>query len=92
MEIGYYCITADNLTGEIPQGAIIQQSGIAITIQIAESEKEAVRMMQHSIRSCYELSDDELKGIVDEMNGVVTIMDESGHIVNHFWNFRSHRV
>ncbi len=81
-----YCVTCQCLTpiGGLPE--ITLATGIYTEIVHADSEQQAHRIVMERIAERYRDYAAAIK------SGSVGVLDEDGHIVNYFWNFRSHCI
>lgn len=86
-----YSVTAHCLTPINSDQDITISAGTASLLIKADSEQDAIGHAMKAIAAAYE-EDKELSAIISDKAGTVCIMDDNGHIVNHFWNFRSHRI
>ena len=81
-----YCVTCQALTPIGALSEITQATGIHTEIIRADSQQDAERISKEGLAARFY----QYSARINESS--VGILDADGHIVNYFWNFRSHRI
>ena len=82
-----YCVTCYCLTPLGNLSEVTQATGIHSDIIRADSEQDAVRIVKEGLKARFREG-----ARVDVRENALGVLDENGHIINYFWNFRVHRV
>lgn len=86
-----YSITSQTLT---PIGDISKLDatyGIFHVLVQAPSERKAIEKAVEAIVDSYK-DDEDVEAIASYTTPCVSVLDEEGHIVNHYWGFKGHEI
>jgi hypothetical protein len=86
-----YSITAQSLTPIGDLSKLNATCGVFHQLVRAASERSAIETAMETIAGYYTDSN-EGKAICNYDVHTVTVMDESAHIINHYWGFKGHEV
>lgn len=86
-----FSVTAQTLTPIGKMAELNATYGVYSTLIKTRSEEDAIRRAIEEIATDYE-DDAEYKAYTKTDPPCVSILNHEGHIVNHYWGFRSHEV